>query len=115
MEIYYIFVIQNAHFCEAKGCFFFAKLKQFINCESDKDSAQLKADWAMKVPNCVQTYPLSDLVAGNKYRFCYIEQNNIEYEHKFYEGDNIETLRIDARMNGIISVPLTRIVKIVAL
>ena len=25
----------------------FAKLKQFINCESDKDSAQLNADWAL--------------------------------------------------------------------
>ena len=75
----------------------------------------------------LHAYPLSDLVAGNKYRFCYIEQKvdeiNTEYEHKFYEGEFMdiiersETLRIDARMNGngIISVPLTRVVKIVAI
>ncbi len=76
----------------------------------------------------LQAYLLTDLVAGNKYRFCYIhknkvDENNTDYEHKFYEGafieiiDRSETLLIDARMNknGIISVPLTSIVNIVAI
>jgi len=100
---------------------------------SDENSRMCGDVYSYTANDILNAFPLSELVAGQKYRFWYLEkinnENNInvpvaaEYYHKSHEGifleltDLRETLIIDTRENpehlrmGILSTPLIKYVK----
>jgi hypothetical protein len=99
---------------------------------SDKESCMCGGVYSYPTNDLIDAFPLSSLVAGQKYRFWYLERkndenlpiNNYEYYIKSKEGafvavtDPRETLQFDTRGNpehlrmGIVSCPLYTIIQI---